>query len=173
MMGLDATLNRLRPAAVFAAVALACIAAVAAALVSQHVFDMQPCPWCVLQRLIFLTIALACGLGLLWRSATGRRIAAGLGLLLALSGVAVALWHYFVATSSASCVQTLADKIVSSFLELDTLLPEVFAPRASCADGAVKLLGIPYPFWSLALFVVAGFTLLQVLRRRDNRSGRR
>jgi len=166
MMALNVALNRLRPARVFAAVALACVAAVGAALVSQHVFDMQPCPWCVLQRLIFLTIALACGLGLLWRSATGRRVAASLGLLLALSGVAAALWHYFVATSSASCVQTLADKIVSGFLQLDTLLPEVFAARASCADGAVKLLGIPYPLWSLALFVVAGLALLQVLRYR-------
>ena len=166
MMALNVALNRLRPERVFAAVALACVAAVGAALVSQHVFDMQPCPWCVLQRLIFLTIALACGLGLLWRSATGRRVAASLGLLLALSGVAAALWHYFVATSSASCVQTLADKIVSGLLRLDTLLPEVFAPRASCAEGAVKLLGIPYPMWSLALFVVAGLALLQVLRYR-------
>ena len=33
-------------------IALVSLAAVAAALVSQHVFDMQPCPWCVLQRVI-------------------------------------------------------------------------------------------------------------------------
>ena len=38
-------------------IALLSLAAVAAALVSQHMFDMQPCPWCVLQRLIFLAIA--------------------------------------------------------------------------------------------------------------------
>ena len=35
-------------------VVLMAVAAVGAALVSQHVFDIQPCPWCVLQRLIFL-----------------------------------------------------------------------------------------------------------------------
>ena len=38
--------------------------ALGAALVSQHVFDMQPCPWCVLQRLIFVALALAALLGL-------------------------------------------------------------------------------------------------------------
>ena len=36
------------------AMAAVCFAAVAAALVSQYAFDMQPCPWCILQRLIFV-----------------------------------------------------------------------------------------------------------------------
>ena len=147
-------------------VALACLGAVVAALVSQHVFDMQPCPWCVLQRVIFLAIALACGLGLLWRNATGRLVSAGLALLLALAGVAAALWQHFQAAASASCNLTLADRIVSGFLQLDSLLPDVFSPRASCADAAVNLLGVPYDFWSLALFVLIGAAMLTVLRRR-------
>ena len=147
-------------------VALACLGAVAAALVSQHVFDMQPCPWCVLQRVIFLAIALVCGLGLLWRNATGRLVSAGLALLLTLTGIAAALWQHFQAAASASCNLTLADRIVSGFLQLDSLLPDVFSPRASCADAAVNLLGVPYDFWSLALFVLIGAAMLTVLRRR-------
>ncbi len=152
-----------------AGTAIVCIAAVAAALVSQHVFDMQPCPWCVLQRVIFLAIALACGLGLLWRNRTGRLVSTGLGLLLTVSGIAAALWQHFQAAASASCNLTLADKIVSGFLQLDSLLPEVFSPRASCADAAVNLLGVPYDFWSLALFVaidaVLTLALIRTLRR--------
>ena len=147
-------------------VALACLAAVGAALVSQHAFGMQPCPWCVLQRVIFLAIALACGLGLAWRSAAGRRVGAGLALLLALGGVAAALWQHFQAAASASCNLTLADKIVSRWLQLDQLLPDVFEARASCADAAVSLLRIPYDFWSLALFVLAAVALLTALRAR-------
>ena len=149
---------------VLVSVALACVAAVAAALVSQHAFGMQPCPWCVLQRLIFLAIAASCVLALVWRSATGRVIGAGLGLLLALSGIAAALWQHFQAAASASCNLTLADKIVSRWLQLDSLLPDVFSPRASCADAAVNLFGVPYDFWSLALFVALGFALLGTLR---------
>jgi disulfide bond formation protein DsbB len=38
--------------------------ALAVALVSQYVFDMQPCPWCVLQRLLFLAIAGVAAIGL-------------------------------------------------------------------------------------------------------------
>jgi len=150
----------------FAGVGLACLAAVGAALVSQHMFDMQPCPWCVLQRVIFLAIALACGLGLIWRHASGRVVAGSLGLLLALCGIAAALWQHFKAAASASCNLTLADKIVSGWLQLDSFAPDVFAARASCADAAVSLFGIPYDFCSLALFVVVAFSMLRVLRSR-------
>ena len=39
-------------------------------------------------------------------------------MLLALSGIAAALWQHFVAAKSASCNLTLADKIISG-LRLD------------------------------------------------------
>ena len=152
-----------RPTALLGTMALLCLAALAAALVSQHVFGMEPCPWCVLQRLIFVAIALACGIGLLWRAAAGRVLAGTLSLLLALSGVAAALWQHFVAAVSQSCNLTLADRIIVA-LRLDTLLAEVFSPRASCADAAVDLLGVPYVFWSLALFVLIAAMAVQVLR---------
>lgn len=157
------------PTVLLAGVALVCIGAVAAALVSQHVFDMQPCPWCVLQRVIYLAIALACGIGLLWRGRIGRLVSTTLALLLAVSGIAAALWQHFQAAASASCNLTLADKIVSGWLQLDSLLPDVFSPRASCADAAVNLLGVPYDFWSLALFIaidgVLTLALITTLRR--------
>ena len=147
-------------------IALLCLAAVGAALVSQHVFGMQPCPWCVLQRVIFLAIAIACVIGLVWRGTLGRRVGAALGGLLALCGVAAALWQHFKAAASASCNLTFADTVVSQWLQLDSLLPDVFSPRASCADAAVSLLGVPYDFWSLALFVLIALQLTRVLRMR-------
>ncbi len=135
------------------AIALLSLGAVATALVSQHVFDMQPCPWCVLQRGILVAIALACILGLLWRSAAGRVVSASLVFLLAASGAAASAWQHFVAAKSASCNLTLADKIVSA-LKLDTLLPSVFSATANCADAAVNLFGVPYDFWALGLFAM-------------------
>jgi CheY-like chemotaxis protein len=42
---------------------------------------MQPCPWCVLQRLIFVALALVALLGLLWSSRPGRRVAASIGIV--------------------------------------------------------------------------------------------
>jgi disulfide bond formation protein DsbB len=130
------------------AAAVLSFAAVALALVSQHVFDMQPCPWCVLQRLIFVVIGIVALVALAAPRAGGAVL-----LLLAVCGVAAALWQHFVAASSDSCNLTLADRIMSG-LGLDGLAPEVFQARASCAEGAVSMLGVPYEFYSLALFIV-------------------
>ena len=144
--------------------AVAGVAAVGVGLVSQYRFNMQPCPWCVLQRLIFCAIAAAALLGLAWRPASGRKVGAALMLLLAGCGVAAALWQHFVAVASASCNLTLAERIISA-LGLDESLPSVFMAMASCADAAVKVAGVPYEFWSLALFVALGAAAIVVLRR--------
>jgi len=135
------------------------LVAVGVALVSQHVYGMQPCPWCVLQRVVFVVIAIACLIGL-----AAPRLGAALVLLLAAGGSAAALWQHFVAAASDSCKLTLADKIISG-LSLDSLLPEVFQARASCADAAVKLAGVPYEFWSLALFVLLGAAAMAAFSR--------
>ncbi|MGL6110106.1 MAG: disulfide bond formation protein B [Rubrivivax sp.] len=147
-------------------IAALCLGAVGAALVTQHVFEMQPCPWCVLQRLVFVCIALAALLGLAWRTALGQRLSSSFMLLFGLCGVAAALWQHFVAAASSSCKLTLAERIISG-LQLDSVLPAVFQPLASCADAAVNLLGVPYEFWSLALFMlVCVLVLRQALKRR-------
>ncbi len=149
--------------------AVMCVTAVGAALVSQYMFDMQPCPWCVLQRVIFLTIAIVCVIGLLWRGALGRLVTGSLALVLALCGVAAALWQHFQAAASESCNLTLADKIVSGVLHLDSAWPDVFSARASCSEAAVNLLGVPYDFWGLALFVISAVTAAMVIQRRRYR----
>jgi len=152
-----------RTTALFAFVAAVSVAALAAALVSQHVYDMQPCPWCVLQRLVFCAIAVFALLGLVWRSAAGGRVAGTFALLLALAGIAAALWQQLVAAKSQSCNLTLADRVVGA-TTLDRLLPDVFEARASCADAAVSLLGVPYAYWAAACFAVCAIALVRVLR---------
>ncbi len=156
------------PTRLFALALGASLSAVGIALVTQHSYDMQPCPWCVLQRLIFLCIAVLALMGIVWRSRGGIMVAA-LGMdLLAAAGVASALWQHFVAASTASCNLTLADRIISGS-GLDGIAPELFAPRASCSDAAVSLFGVPYEFWSLATFAMLGalavLALLSQIRR--------
>jgi len=46
----------------------------------------------------------------------------------------------------------------------------VFSPRASCADAAVDLLGLPYTFWSLGLFALFVVLALMLLARSFSRS---
>jgi disulfide bond formation protein DsbB len=150
-----------RPGLLLAGMAALSIAAVGAALVSQHVYGMEPCPWCILQRVIFLAIALVCLVGFV-----STRIAGVLALVLSLCGIGAALWQHFKAASSTSCALTVADQIVIA-MKLDSLWPDVFLARASCADAAVNLMGAPYEFWSLALFVVMTAASVAVVRARS------
>ena len=149
----------------FGAIAAVAATALAAALVSQHVFDMQPCPWCVLQRLIFIAIALAAVGGLAWQSLRGQRSVALVLLLLCTAGIAAVLWQHFVAALSNSCNVTLADRILSA-TGLPSVLPDMFEARATCADAAVDLLGVPYEFWALALFVAIALGAVGLLVKR-------
>jgi disulfide bond formation protein DsbB len=149
-------------------IALLCLAAVAVALVSQHIFNMPPCAWCVLQRLIYLAVAIVCWLGVLagrW-SLVSQRIAAMLAMLLSIAGVAAAWFQYTVAAHMFSCDQTFADKFMVKS-GLDSGLPWLFGIFASCMDARVNLLGIEYALWSLGLFVICAVLALAALLRRS------
>ncbi|WP_299452044.1 disulfide bond formation protein B [uncultured Pigmentiphaga sp.] len=135
-------------------VAVAGLAAVAVALVSQHVFDMQPCAWCVLQRVIYLAAALASLVGLaLRRIAAAQKVCAGIASVLALGGLAAAGYQHNVASQSLSCAQTFADRFMTAS-GLEAAWPSVFGIYATCADAAVELLGVRYEVWSGLLFAV-------------------
>ena len=156
------------------AIALLSLGAVAAAYFTQHTWGMQPCPWCVLQRAIFVLVA---ALALLAALLPGLLQTLGLAGVVAAAdaGIAAAVWQHFVAAEAESCTLTLADRIMSG-LGLDAWWPEVFMATATCAEAKVKLWGMPYEFWSGALFLLisAAATLLLVagLRRRAPRYAR-
>lgn len=147
-----------------AAIAAASVIAVATALTLQYHWDMQPCPWCILQRLIFVVIAAVALLGLVWRGRLGARVAVLLIVALAGCGIAAALWQHFVAATAETCALTLAERIIST-LTLDERWPEVFTAYASCKDAAVKLFGLPFEAWSFLLYVAVSVTALGVWRR--------
>ena len=151
---------QLAPRQALLAIAALCVAGVAVALVGQYGFDMRPCPWCILQRVLFVLIALIALAGAVPRALGAQRAAGVAVLLLALCGSAAALWQHFVAAKSSGCSLTLADKVVTA-LHVESLSRELFEITGSCADAAVDLLGLPFEFWSLGLFVVLGALALR------------
>src|SRR5690554_6414601 len=94
--------------------ALLSILAVAIALVSQHIFEMPPCAWCVFQRLIYIVIAAVCwiGVGLQRVRPMFGRAAAGVATILSLGGILAAWYQYDVAAQLFSCDLTFADRIM-------------------------------------------------------------
>jgi disulfide bond formation protein DsbB len=146
----------------FAAVALACAAALALALLAQYGFAKQPCPWCILQRLIFIAIGALALLGALLGARLARIVCAALVLAFALLGAAAAQWQNAVAAKSSSCNLTLADKVLNA-LDVEALMPTLFKVTANCADAEVRVFGVAFEHWSLALYLVLAFVATSIL----------
>lgn len=146
-------------------IALFCFGAVGIALISQHVFDMPPCAWCVMQRLIYLAIGIVALVGGFGGGRALTRVCGALSALLAAAGVVAAWYQYSVAANMLSCDQTFADRFITQS-GLESAVPSLFGIYASCMDARVELFGIEYALWSLALFVILGLGLLMTLLRR-------
>jgi len=146
-------------------IALLCFGAVGVALVSQHVFDMPPCAWCVLQRLIYLVIGVVALVGGFGGGRVLTRLCGALAALLAVAGVAAAWYQHSVAANMLSCDQTFADRFMTG-IGLEGNVPWIFGIFATCMDAKVQVLGLEYALWSLTLFVLMFFMALPVIFSR-------
>lgn len=148
------------------AIGLGSLAALGVALVSQHAFDIQPCPWCVIQRIVLIGVAIAALLGAAAARAVPRAggAVAGVVLLALAAGGAVAAWYqHTVAAKQFSCSFTWADRTLMA-LQLDQWLPSVFRVGATCADAAKStLLGLPYEVWGGGWFTLVALGAVAVL----------
>ncbi|MBV7486299.1 disulfide bond formation protein B [Bordetella sp. BOR01] len=144
-------------------IAVLCFAAVGLALVSQHFYDLPPCAWCVLQRLIYLAIGVVALVGAF--AGAIARVCSALCVLLGVGGITAAWYQYDVAAQMFSCDQTFADRFMSGS-GLDGGMPWLFGIYATCMDATVEVMGVEYVLWSLALFAVLVILSLRALLLR-------
>ncbi len=134
-------------------IAVLCLLALGIALVSQHVFNMPPCAWCVLQRLILLVTAVACLAGNLIPGAA-KRLMALCAVALSVAGIVAAWYQHTVASEMVSCDRTFADIFMAKTTGLDGMVPWLFGIYATCMDAKVAVLGVEYVLWALVLFII-------------------
>ena len=137
-----------------AACALLALVSLVAAVLLQHGAGMQPCAWCVLQRLIVLALLLVTLAGAWLGSARTAQLAAATGVVLALAGLWAALHQQLVAARSDACGLSLADRVIMTG-RLHEIAPWLFMPTARCDEANAPLLGIPFALWSAGVFVVS------------------
>ena len=138
------------------------VSALAVALVSQHVFAMRPCAWCVFQRLLLIGVLAFSIFGYLVATLKQRFLSLLFGmlsLLTAIAGVVSAWYQYSVAAKMFSCDLTFADRFMTES-GLESALPWLFGIYSTCMDATVHVLGLEYALWALLLFVVLGALML-------------
>lgn len=142
---------------------------VAAALVSQHLFGYEPCPWCIVQRLAYLGAGAFALLSLfVSQSATGARLLLVLSAIAAAGGLAGGLYQHLVAAPAGSCALTAADRFLMA-TGLDEALPGLFKATAACDEANRAMFGVPYSLWSVALAIL----LLGLIAQAFVRAGQR
>ncbi|MBI4937397.1 MAG: disulfide bond formation protein B [Nitrosomonadales bacterium] len=149
--------------------ALAIAGLLGAALYLQHVLRQDPCPLCMLQRVIFIAMLAVFAVAALHNPArTGTRIYAVLAGLLALSGVGVAsrhIWLQHLPKDEVPACGPGLDYMLESF-PMTEVLKELMHGSGECAAKGWTFLALGIPEWSLVWYVLLGaWAALIALRR--------
>tara|TARA_R110002096_G_scaffold130643_3_gene279895 strand:- start:22612 stop:23100 length:489 start_codon:yes stop_codon:yes gene_type:complete len=139
---------------------LACAGMMAYALYSQHVLLLDPCPLCILQRIAVILLGLNFLLAAVHGPGTiGSRIYAGITVLFAAAGVAVAGWHVHLQNLPADQVPSCGpglEYMVDNF-PLRDVMGMVLKGSGECAETVWQFLGLSMPEWVLISVLALGF----------------
>jgi len=150
-----------QPRRLLAFISLACVALLAFGLYLQHAVGLEPCPMCIVQRYLFILVALVAGIGAAL-PAGATRWAAGLMALLSLTGAGVAArqsWLQWFPPEITTCGRDLFGMIES--FPLKRVIPMVFRGSGDCSAVDWTFLGLSIANWSFLVFV--GFVLTAML----------
>ncbi|GAB3318325.1 disulfide bond formation protein B [Haliea atlantica] len=159
----------LKPRWVFFGLALLAVVAMLFAAWLEHGVGLNPCPLCITQRVFVVAGGLVALLAALHGAgALGRRIYAGLGVLLAIGGGAVSARHVWLQSLPEDQVPACGPSLeyMLETLPFRETLSMVMMGDGNCADVHWTFLGMSIPLQTLLLFAaIALINLWQLLRR--------
>lgn len=152
-----------------------CALLIAAAYYLQYVEGMEPCPLCILQRVVLAALGVVFLLaGLQNPAGFGRYVYGLLVLLAAATGVALAGRHVWLQSLPPDQVPACGPGLgylLDTFPLLDALAL-VLRGSGECAENAWQFLGLGIAAWALVWFaLLAGlsvYLLLRPSRRTDS-----
>lgn len=129
---------------------LSCIGMELSAVYFQFVLKLEPCPLCITQRLIVLTLGSVFLAGTLHNPAgQGVRVYMGLAALASLAGASVATYHFLIQIlphEQATSCGPGASYILEHFSLADSI--RLFLTgTGDCTEVVWRLFGLSMPFW--------------------------
>jgi disulfide bond formation protein DsbB len=139
------------------------------ALWIQTRYQLEPCPLCITQRIIFMLLGLAFLLSLFFRRTLILPALHGLQLLIALSGCGVALRHWWLQVHQGQMWVDCGvgfDYMFENF-PLKKMFTLIFRGTGDCASIDWTLLGLSLPQLALIAYLLLGaYAVLLLLSRR-------
>ena len=142
------------------------------ALYLQYVKHQDPCPLCMVQRLIFIAIAIVFGIAVLHGPRRiGERLYATLVTLLALTGIGVASRHIWIQHLPKEEVPACGPGLdyMLDTMPMAKVLKELMHGSGECAEKGWTFLTLNIPEWSLFCYLALGtWAVLIALRKKPS-----
>ena len=155
----------------FTAVFVICLGLLGYALYLQHALNLDPCPWCIVQRLLYIAIALVSLTAALHRPGrTGATVYGALGVVFAGGGVAAAGYHLHIQSDPQRALECMGGWLEQwlDVSRLGKIIPPLLQYDGSCILKPWSFLGLSIPGWSLVWFalLLAAFVAVIIAARR-------
>tara|TARA_R110002072_G_scaffold1369_6_gene11281 strand:+ start:36929 stop:37423 length:495 start_codon:yes stop_codon:yes gene_type:complete len=141
---------------VFLAVFLGCTFMMAVALYMEHAMALEPCPLCILQRVMVIAVALVALIAAIHGpGATGIKAYGGLSIFAAATGGAISirqLWLQSLPEDEVPACGASLDYLLDVF-PLTEVLTMILSGDGTCAEVVWELFGISIPGWTLIGFI--------------------
>lgn len=134
---------------------LACVGLMSTALVFQHVLHLEPCPLCVLQRLVVIILGLLFVIAALHNPRQiGRRMYGGLTMLTAATGLSIAAWQVRMQHLPPNQIPECGPGLdyMLDVLPLTEVIEKVFRGSGECAEVLWMFMSLSIPEWMLVVF---------------------
>ena len=155
---------------------ICCASLLGYAYILQFFAELDPCPLCIFQRLVFFVLGLIFLLAALHRpKTTGAWV---YGTLLGISsavGIAIAWRHIWLQQLPEDKVPECGPGLeyMLEVFSLGETLEMVFTGSGECAKVSWAFLGLSIPTWSLIWFVILGIVgVVNNFRLKQHSSGR-
>lgn len=151
------------------ATGLTALALVGGGVVLAQTMNLAACPLCILQRMLYLLLALESALSWpLARSAMATRLAALLMLLTALTGAGIAAYQTWLQRFAKGVSCTADQPWWEHFVNwAGSQWPLLFEASGLCSEAGWRFLGLSIAEWSLAAFTTMSLAMLSALLRRN------
>lgn len=148
---------------------LACIALIATAFYMQYVMGLDPCPLCMMQRIVIYVLAAVFLAAIIHKPAvTGQRIYATLITLFSLSGAGFSsrqLWLQSLPADEVPACGPSLDYMID-VLPWTEVLSVMMRGTGDCAKVAWTFLSLSIPGWTLIAFILFAVLGLMQWRRQ-------
>lgn len=140
------------------------------ALYTQYYQGVEPCPLCIMQRLVFIALAIVFIGGSLYQASNlERKILHGFGFLIAILGIALATRHIYLQHMPLGTAPSCGPgfNFIVQNLPFSDALHLLLLGSGDCALVNWQLLGLTMPEWSLLCFLLlAGVNMLQATNKK-------